>query len=455
MTKIVLVNPITRNGRKVLRVERCQQKVSTAVGIWPPVNLLEIATYLKHRGFSEVEIVDGEVEGLSQQGLSRKIAKDNPGLIVLQATTPTLEDDLFFALLLKKYIPHTRIIFTGIHATLFAEEILKEKAIDYIALGEPEEIIPDLADYLTRGKGALREIKGLGYKDKGRIIINDRRPVRDNYDYPIIPDRSLLKNERYIMPLTGRVFTVIKVSRGCNFNCSFCTSAAYYGRGWRSRTPTNIVAEIKDVKSKFGIDTFLFLADTFNGNNGFVQSLTSLIISEHLNINWVANSRLDLVDEENAKLMKRSGCMLVSLGIESYNEKVLERNRKVIKIEAIKQGIAIFRKYRIKTYGYFIFGLEGDNKRGALHTAFKAACSGLDFAHFYSLTPYPGTAYFSKYGTVKNNEYYHGISNIATYPGMNKFAVKTLRYLASLLFYARPDRLWTLTRYLVGRRLAC
>jgi len=455
MAKIILVNPVTRKRNKVLRVERCQQKALASTGIWPPINLLEIAAHLKHRGFDEIEITDGEIEGLSQDRLSRNIAKNNPGLIALQVTTPTIEDDLSFAALLKRYVPKTSIILTGIHPTIFAKDLLREKAVDYVALGEPEEIVSDLADYLFRHKGELKEIKGLGYKDGGGVNVNSRRTQRENYDYPILPDRSLLKNERYIMPLTGKPFTVIKVSRGCNFNCSFCTSLAYYGRGWRSRSPKNIVAEIKDAKDKFGIDTFLFLADTFNGDINFVKELACLIISERLNIKWASNSRLDLIDEESAQLMRRSGCMLVSLGIESYDAKLLKRSRKCLAVEDIERGIAILQKQGIKTYGYFIFGLEGENKKSIIKTLFKAAASGLNFAHFYSLTPYPGTEYFRKYGSLKPQGYYHGVSDILTHAGMNKLFIKTSRYLAFLLFYGRPDRLSTLIRYLIRGNLAC
>lgn len=455
MAKIALVNPVTRKRNKVLRTERCQQKAITAVGIFPPIGLLEIAVYLKHRSFSEIELIDGEIEGLSQEGLSCKIALGNPGLIVLQSTTPTIEDDFCFAALLKERLKESRIIITGIHATVLPEEVLRQETIDYAAIGEPEETVSDLAVYLLRNKGSLKEIQGLAYKDSGRIVINGRRQPKDNYDYPLLPDRTLLENNRYIMPLTGKPFALIKVSRGCDFSCAFCTSKAYYGPGWRARSPENIVAEIKDIKEKTGIDTFLFLADTFNGKKEFVRGLTSLIIAEDLNIKWVSNSRLDLIDEEMASLMQRSGCILVSLGIESYSQRLLKRSGKALQEDAIKRGIDILRKHGIKTYGYFIFGLEGESKAGILRTALRAAFSGLNFAQFYSLTPYPGTPYFQKYGNTKWDGYYHGISDIVSYPGLNKFALKASRYIAGVIFYARPDRLWQLIQYLTQGRLTC
>ncbi len=453
--KIILLNPVTRNKGKVLRVERCQQKILSYIGIWPPVTLLEIATYLRYRGFNNIEIIDGEIEGYRFNELVLEIMKRKPNVVIVQATTPTIQDDIFFASLLKYKSKEVVIVFIGLHATIFPQELLKEDSIDHVILGEPEETICDLMSYYLEEKPNIKTIEGLGYKHNGKIIINKKRLPRENYDYPMMPDRGLLKNEKYILPLTKEIFTVIKTSRGCNFRCLFCTSASYYGKGWKARTPQNIIEEIKDVKNKHNIDTFLFLSDTFNGTKDFVKRLSSEIIEENLNIKWVSNSRVDLVDEEAVSLMKKSGCMLVSLGIESYDEDILERNKKDISIEDIDNGIRLFNKYGIKTYGYFIFGLEGENKKTLLKTTIKAMKSKLDFANFYSLTPYPGTYYFDKYKARDYKEYFHGISNIVSYDNLNRFTIRLCRYFAFAIFYLNPIRFMQLLKYFLHRRALC
>lgn len=453
--KIILLNPVTRNGDKVLRVERCQQKMLSYVGAWPPITLLEIAAYLKYREFNNIEIIDGEIEGYCFNELVLEIMKRKPNVVIIQATTPTIQDDIFFASLLKQKSKEVIIVFIGLHATIFPQELLKEDSIDHVILGEPEDTVCDLMSYYSEKRPDIETIKGLGYKHNGKIIINEKRLPRDNHDYPIMPDRSLIKSERYILPLAKEVFTVIKTSRGCNFGCLFCTSASYYGKGWKARTPENIVEEIKDVKNRHSISTFLFLSDTFNGTKDFVKGLASKIIEENLNIKWVSNSRVDLVDEEIVSLMKKSGCMLVSLGIESYDEGILRRNRKDITIEDINNGIRLFNKYGIKTYGYFIFGLEGENKKTLLKTIMKALKSKLDFANFYSLTPYPGTSYFDKYKALDYEEYFHGISNIVSYDNLNRFTIRLCRYFAFAIFYLKPIRFIQLLKYFLRRRVLC
>ncbi len=449
--KILLCNPVTRSGKKVLRVERCQQKVLPAVGLWPPITLLEIAVYLRHRGFHNIDILDGEIEGFSFEELVKEILCREPSTVIIQATTPTIEDDVFLARRLKQKNKDLRIIFTGLHATVFPRKLLEEEAVDFAVQGEPEETICELMESLSGEGRPLGEIRGLAYRN-GVIKVNERRKSRVSYDYPVLPDRSLLKNERYIMPFTGKKFSVVKVSRGCDSACSFCTSRSYYGRGWRARSVGNIIAEIREVKETCGIDTFLFLCDTFNADKDFVKNLTRRIIDERLDIRWVSNSRVDVVDEETAALMKESGCMLLSLGIESFDERVLHRNRKYIKGPDILRGIDILKKHDIMTYGYFIFGLEGQTKKTVVNTIFQTVCSSLDFAHFYSLTPYPGTDYFNRFPQVSWNRYYHGVSDIVQYKGLGRYFVGLSCCVAPLLFYLPPRRLKRIVLYLLRKK---
>jgi radical SAM superfamily enzyme YgiQ (UPF0313 family) len=447
--KIVLLNPVTRNKARVLRVERCQQKVLPGVGVWPPVTLLEIAAYLNYKGFLNLEILDAEAERVPFEALSDTVAEKVPALVVMQATTPTIEDDIECAARIKKALPETVVVFIGLHATVFPAELLRHEPIDYVIIGEPEVVVTALADYCLNRKGDRKEIKGLAYKDNSRICVNKAAEKRETYDYPLMPDRSLLKNDLYVLALTGSPFTVIKVSRGCDFQCPFCTSGAYYGRGWRARSPENIVAEIIDAKERFGLDTFMFLSDTFNNKSEFVDGLSSLIIEKKLNIRWVSNSRVDLVNESSARLMKKAGCMLVSLGIESFDEGVLRKNKKYMDRAAIKRAIEIFKNNGILTYGYFILGLEGETRASMVKTIFLARGSKLDYAIFYSLTPYPGTEYFNRHKISRWSDYFHGISDIVEYKGLSKKTIKLYKKLALFLFYGSPLRMFSLIRFLL------
>jgi len=450
---LVLLNPVTKNRVRVLRVERCQQKILSVVGIWPPITFLEIVAKLKIKDLGHIAVIDGETEGLSFDALIERVVMKSPDLVVIQSTTPTIEDDILFSSLLKARKPLLKTIFIGLPATTMTDWLLNYAAVDYAILGEPADTVCDLIEYLSGGKINLSEILGLGYKCNEQVFINQRRPAMDNYDYTVFPDRSILDNGKYRLSLISKQFTVIRTSRGCDSACSFCTSRAYYGPGWRPRSVENIIQEIRQVKGKQGIDSFLFLSDTFNGKKEFVKELTAAIISQGLDIQWVSNSRLDLLDEESVSLMKKSGCLLISLGIETFQEDILEKNKKFLKLEDIYRGINLLKRYGILTYGYFIFGLEGETRLSIWKTILRAVCSKLDFAIFYSLTPYPGTDYFQKYKNKNWKDYFHGTSNIVSYKHLSSLEIKIYKYAGLFLFYIRPRRLLLLAKYLLKRKL--
>ena len=158
LAKILLVNPVTRNNQKVLRTERCQQKLLLSVGIWPPVTLLEAAIYLKRRGFQNIEIIDGEIEGLVFNELVCEVVKKRPDMVVIQATTPTIEDDILFSSMIKRQSANTLTVFTGLHATVFPAELLKKSPVDYVVLGEPEETVAELADYCFKSLAGMTAV---------------------------------------------------------------------------------------------------------------------------------------------------------------------------------------------------------------------------------------------------------------------------------------------------------
>ena len=160
-----------------------------------------------------------------------------------------------------------------------------------------------------------------------------------------------------------------------------------------------------------------------------------------------------MVDEDSVKLMKKAGCILVSLGIESYDEGILSRNKKHINRRDIDRAIGIFKRNGILTYGYFIFGLEGETKSTMIKTLISAFRSKLDFAIFYSLTPYPGTDYFTRYNNPDWKNYFHGVSNIVEYGGLSKGSINLLRHVSWIMFYINPRRLFLVIKYILGARI--
>ena len=159
--KILLINPVTRNCISVLRVERCQQKTKRTVGLWPPITLIEMALQLNHNGYTNVSIIDAEAERFSFDTLIHHIVQSNPNIVVIQATTPTLPDDLSLAENIKKNNNAITVIFTGLHATVLPSHILEHPSVDFALMGEPEHTLTQLVKAITRHDTHYHKIPGL------------------------------------------------------------------------------------------------------------------------------------------------------------------------------------------------------------------------------------------------------------------------------------------------------
>ena len=211
----------------------------------------------------------------------------------------------------------------------------------------------------------------------------------------------MINHNFYKRPDTGEVQAVIKVSRGCPFHCFFCLATPVSGAEIRTRSPENIVEEIKECINKYNIRNFIFWADIFNYDKKWVSDLCNLIIANNLNITWSANTRADTIDEEITQLMYRAGCRLVSIGAESGSQHILNNIGKNITLDDIRLAVKILKKYNMKIYTYFIIGLPWETEYTVEDTIDFAIELDSDFTSFYTAAPLPGTKFYNY--AVDNN----------------------------------------------------
>ncbi len=241
------------------------------------------------------------------------------------------------------------------------------------------------------------DIAGLTWRDPaGSIISNPARPFIDDLDSLPFPAWHLLSHQKYVLPLKGRPFLIIAPQRGCPFNCTFCTCQTYYGKKLRIRSTENIIAEIQYDMERFGVRDFFFWAETFVVDRQHVAELCQAMLDASLGISWTCNSRIDIVDEELLKLMARAGCWMISYGIESADQQVLDAVRKGTRVEQAAVAVSLARAAGIKTAGHFIFGLPGDTEEAMRKTLKLARSLKLDVAQFYSAVPFPGSRLYER-----------------------------------------------------------
>ncbi len=330
LEKALLFNPPV--GLYQRGEDRCQAEVdgSSATSLRPPNDLGYIASMLRQINITPF-IVDYPAEEKQWNQFKDDLKTVQPDFLVMSITTPTLKDDMKAFSIAKEVNPSIFTIAKGAHFYTCNKEDLREAIFDVMdvaVIGEAETIINNLI--LAKRKDAdLSKVKGILFKDyHNQIIQTEFEPFWTNLDKIPFPARDLIKYELYTRPDNGEPQATIQTSRGCPSQCIFCLSPIISGSKLRERSVENIIAEIEECVNKYNIRNFFFRADTFTINKRMVIDLCKEIIRRKLNISWVANSRVNTVDEERLTWMKKAGCWLVALGIESGNDEIQKRIKK-------------------------------------------------------------------------------------------------------------------------------
>jgi anaerobic magnesium-protoporphyrin IX monomethyl ester cyclase len=369
-------------------------------------------------------------------------------MLVISTTTSTVEKDLLACNLVKEI---NNNIITVAKGTIFLqgdEHITNYfNNLDIAIGGEPNEVIEELAKGLD-----LSEIKGIIYRKNGMINRNAVRPFKENIDELPFPARHLIKNEIYARMDNGRPQATIETGRGCYGQCIYCLTGQVSGYKLRQRTSDNIIAEIKECISKYKIKDFHFRSDTFTANKYGVMELCGMITDEKLNINWVCTSRVDSIDEEMIRCMKKAGCWGISFGVESGSQKMLDLMKKGIKVEQIKEAFRLCNKYSIDSFAYFLIGLPWETEETVNESITLAIEIDPSIAEFFIAYPFPGTEFYEiavREGLIREKgfkrEGAYGLPSIDTL-FLKKERLLELRKKALRKFYLRPGYMLKLLR---------
>jgi anaerobic magnesium-protoporphyrin IX monomethyl ester cyclase len=389
--KVLIINPPSLQEQKFTREGRCEQRLSSFQYVMVPISLPSVAAVIREDGH-EVKILDCIAQDISLDSLINLTNLFTPQLIIFNFSTVTFWGDSQVLLALrKKSLMHFTAI--GVHITTLPEESLRETALDSVIRGEPEETAKYLANALEQGT-SLEEVEGISFKKNDKVIHNPDREYIKNLDSLPFPARDLLKNEKYTMPISNRPYTLIITSRGCPHNCIYCTASCYYGKKLRERSAKNIVDEMVEVKEKYGINDVTMWSDTFTLNKSFVLDVCDEIEKRRLKIKWMCNSRVDTVDPEMLARMAETGCTVMSYGVESGVQEILDNINKKTTIKQIKDAFYWTRKAGIETIAHVIFGLPGETPATIKETFSFVKKIRPDYVQFYCAVPFPGTDFY-------------------------------------------------------------
>lgn len=421
------------------------QRNDTYASLWPPISLASIAAVLEEEGH-KVILKDYNANPATPDRIRDELRQARPALIVINTSLPTIDGDLEIAKIAKEVDPNNVTSIIGVLGTAQPRETLDlQKALDVIVRGEPEETVRQLAKRVSDQK-SLNRLEGIAFRDKERLVVNRPRVPLQDLDALPFPARHHLDQTKYRLPLSGRPFTTIITSRGCPSNCSFCVGNLYYGKRFRKRSPDNIVKELKKVKLESGINDFLFWSDTFTLDKQWAISVCQKIIDSDLNIRWVANSRVNTLDRELLKKMREAGCWMLSLGIESADQQILDNCNKGVTIDQAANAIKLCKEAGMKTTAHFMFGLPGETEKTIRKIIEFAKRTDPDYAQFYCAIPYPGTSFREtalKRGWVVERpwKYYEQNISILKMNDLTPEKIMKLRNNAYKEFYLQPHKI--------------
>lgn len=374
------------------REERCQQPTDDLIVIPPlaPLDLMYFASIARDVGFEPI-IRDYSYPVSSYDDFTIDLKKITPKYILVNVATPTLENDLMSLRIAKEVFGDSiTTIAKGAHFSFLAKQVLQSHDfIDIAICGEGELTLKEILQ-----GSPLSEIKGICYRDDYEIVENQRRPFNENLDDLPYPARDLIDNSLYIRPDNNKKQAVIKVSRGCPYHCFFCLATPLNGRIVRKRSAENIIGEIRECVEKYGINNFIFWSDIFNLDKEWTRDLCRKIIESGLKITFSTNTRADSADMETIMLMKKAGCRLVSIGVESGSQYMLDKMGKKITLSQIVNTVKAFKKSGIQIYAYYVIGLPWETKETIKDTLNFAKKLNTDYVSFYTATALVGTTFY-------------------------------------------------------------
>lgn len=394
--RTLLVNPPLVGGIAFTRQGRCQEREEVLGTTKPPFTLALMAALLRARG-QTVRLVDLTA---SRQGVDELIQMLDaegfaPTLILFPSTTPTLDADTAAMARLKARYGAALFCF-GPHASTTPQASMERATdVDGMLVGEPEDGVLELAALASLDD--LGSVPSLTYRRGTEIVPHRARGSFAGFLDTPPPAWDLLDVSQYRLPLVDRPYVIVETSRGCPYTCDFCVAPIHQGHKFRERSPKSLVDEIERSHREHGVEFFYLWGDTVTLNVKSFTAFCDELIARDLPIQWFGNARADnLTDPAFVHRLKRSGCWMLALGIESESEEVRKDMAKRLESQKIQAAFRNMRDAGVKSFAFFIFGYPGETPVTMEQTIDYAIELDPDFANFYPAVPYPGTALYEK-----------------------------------------------------------
>lgn len=397
-SNILLINPQISESSQ-------NRKVNAMVNITFPTSLGVLASYLISSKIENIDIVDEQIQPLNNNDLSDLITSlQKPRIIGISVLTLNCSRAYELANNIKKIDSDTTVILGGIHPTVLPEEVLAKNSVDIVVRGEGEETFKELVQ-LILDKKDYNIIPGISYRQNEKYIHNPDRPLIQNLD--LIPQFPYHMFEKYLDKYPN--FSGIFGSRGCPYNCTFCSSRSISGKKYRHHSVERIIHEIKTLVFKYNQKSIFFMDDNISVDKKHFKEICETIIKEglHRNVFFHGSLRGDNASDDILDMAYKSNFRILYYGLETGSEKLMKIINKGEIVADVEDAIRRSVKKGFSVGTTIIFGLPTETRKDRYDTIKLVKSLPLSSVRFNTLTPYPGTpVYMQEY--PKKNVYIKG-----------------------------------------------
>ena len=408
-----------------------------------PLGLAYLSGALKNAGH-EVSVLDVRAEKLDDRRIIQRVRAFSPRIFGVTSNTCQIREAAALVDLVKKDSPEITTVLGGPHVSALPERTLREQpSIDVGVVGEGEATVTELCDALIARKD-LNGVSGLVFREKEHIVTTRARCLAENIDTLAFPDRDAFPiriYNRHVIEYKAKPITSIITSRGCPYQCVFC-SKSVFGSRERLRSAGNVIAEMRELIEEKGYREIHIIDDNFTYDLKRTREICNEIIARRWNVHFSLPNgiRVDNFDEELASLLRKAGFYSLWFGVESGDPEVLKRVKKGIRLDQVRKAVVIAKKQGFFTGMYFVIGLPGSSPQSEKMSLDLARELEPDVIGVGIFTPYPGSELYDRESSFDWEYYRHDFAE-HRFTGSQFDADYILKQfdLLSQRFYFRPS----------------